>query len=158
MSLLGDAVQTLNEDIEIAAFLPGVNYVFLLIASGDGLNLFFWLTLAASIISAALFNHLRSLASNKDSGTEGTGEEVSDEWDDPRDDQLDNSLQITQRGASILLFLPWVVLLAVSMYFLLERFSKDWVLPEILFFVSVGFISLYLTDIILKYCVSDHTE
>lgn len=165
MSVLGDAVQTLNEDIEVVAFLPGINYVFLQIVSGDGLNLFFGLALTASVIGAALFNHLRSLASGgatiDEEQKENEGEEALEEWEDPRGDGINQSYdhgQISRKTTSALLLLPWSGLLLVSMYFLLERFSKNWILPEMLFFISIGFIALYLTDGVLKWLVYDYNE
>ena len=165
MSVLGDAVQTLNEDIEVAAFLPGVNYVYLHITSIGSSDKFFWLAFAASVVGAALFNHLRSLVSDEAPTGEGQeeneGEEASEEWEDPRDDVINQSnghRQISQQTTSALLLLPWGVLLLVSMYFLLERFSRNWVLPEMLFFISVGFIALYLTDPVLKRWVYDYGE
>lgn len=165
MSVLGDAVQTLNEDIEVAAFLPSVNYVFLHITSIGGSDMFFGLAFAASVVGAALFNHLRSLASDEaptDEKQEGNeGEEAFEEWEDPRDDEINQSnghRQISRRTTSVLLLLPWGVLLLASMYFLLERFSKNWVLPEMLFFISVGFIALYLTDAVLKRWVYGYDE
>lgn len=165
MSVLGDAVQTLNEDIEVAAFLPGVNYVFLHIASGDGSDLFFAFALTASVVGAALFNHLRSLASGEattdEEQEENEGEEAFEEWEDPRGDEINQSnshRRISRRTTSVLLLLPWGVLVLVSMYFLLERFSKNWVLPEMLFFISVGFIALYLTDAVLKRWVYGYDE
>ena len=163
MSLLGDAIQTLNEDVEVIAFLPGVNYVFLHIASGSGSDLFFGLALAASVVGAALFNHLRSLASgggtNSEEADTAEGENRPDEWEDPRAGvgyRSSNGKPISQRGASISLFLVWGGLLLVSMYYLLERFSKSWVLPEVLFFISIGFTALYATDAVLKRYVSGY--
>jgi len=165
MSVLGDAVQTLNEDIEVAAFLPGVNYVFLHIASGSGSDLFFGLALTASVVGAALFNHLRSLASDEATTDEeqeaNEEEEAPEEWEDPRGDEInqpDGHGQISRRTTSTLLLLPWSVLLLVSMYFLLERFSRNWILPEMLFFISIGFIALYLTDGVLKRLVYGYDE
>lgn len=162
MSFLGDAVQTLNEDIEVASFLPGINYVFLLISPSDRSELFFGLALVAAIVGAALFNHLRSLKSTEDTDIDNidTNEqnEESKEWKDPRDtdsSQSENN-QIGQKFASMLLFLPWGALLLLSMYFLFERFSKDWILPEVLFFISTGFLALYTTDIVLKRFVNDY--
>ncbi|ACV12239.1 hypothetical protein Huta_2072 [Halorhabdus utahensis DSM 12940] len=165
MSVLGDAVQALNEDIEIAAFLPGVNYVFLLIASEDGSNLFFGLALGASVVGATLFNHLRHLASDESTNTDDTEaderENASEEWEDPRDggnNQSGGDRQISQQSASMLLLLVWGALLLVSMHFLFERFSKNRVLPEVLFFISVGFIALYVTDIILNRYISSYNS
>jgi hypothetical protein len=162
MSILGDAVQTLNEDIEVTAFLPGVNYVFLHIASGGGSDFLFALALTASIVGAALFNHLRFLGSDEDTDdekTEGVEEGSSKEWDDPRNSDHSQSVsdrEIGQERASMLLLIMWGGLLLTSMYFLLERFSRSWVLPEILFFTSTGLIALYVTDAVLKEGVSDY--
>jgi len=159
MSFIGDAVRALNEDIEIAAFLPGVNYVFLHIASGNGSDLFFALALVASIVSAALFNYLRALSSSEEVDSADIEDEGSEEWRQPNGYDVGNSdrrRQLSQRNASMVLFLPWGMLLLISLYFLLERFPENWILPEALFFISVGFMSLYVTDGILKRYVSGY--
>lgn len=143
MSVLGDAVQALNEDIEIASFLPAANYVFILIASGDGSTLFFLLALASSVMGATLFNHLYFRASE--------GPEDQEELED--DDKFINGV-VSENWASAIIAIPWGVLLVISMYFLFERFPKNWILPEVLFFISAGFILLYLTHYPLNYLVN----
>jgi len=165
MSILGDAVQTINEDVEVAAFLPGANFVFLHISSKTGTDWLFAFTFASAVVGATLFNHLRALDAEDgyetgiDSGR--SEEDGSEEWSDPREadyEGLQEKLQRSQRSVSAVLFVSWGGLLIWSMYLLSKDFAESWILPEVLFFVSLAFLALYATRYVLEFFVEKDEE
>ena len=162
MSVLGDAVQTLNEDIEVAAFLPGANFVFLLISPGGDPTVFLALAILSAVVGAGFFNYLSYLSEQEGSHVEENKDEVggSDSTGAGTQpvDRQGGSGRIDLDVASLFLLVPWAILLVIGMYFLLERFERNWILPEILFFVSFGFICLYPTEYLLKRFVSGYRE
>jgi uncharacterized ion transporter superfamily protein YfcC len=154
--MLADGVQTLKEDIEVVAFLPGASYVFLLISPGGDKILLFILAILAAIVGSAFYNYLNHLKSDeKKEDASGMEEEKADNWNDPRETTNEADNEDTVAGV---LIASWGGLLLVSMYFLYGLFSKNWILPEILFFISVGVIALYFTEGVLRYILTDYGE
>lgn len=170
MSLIADGVQTLNEDIEVIAFLPGSSYIFLLIAPGGNSELFFGLALVAAVVGAGFYNYLGYL---KDEGREKreekreehkqnspseANEETTDSWEDPRSETSETDEENITAEDVIVIFLlvSWGVLLLISMYYLCQFFSKSWILPEVLFFVSFGVLAIYGTEGFLRLTIDDY--
>ena len=174
MSLIADGVQTLNEDIEVIAFLPGASYLFLLIAPEGDSELFFGLALLAAVVGAGFYNYLCYLKNEdgedreeeqdehkqeQDSPPE-EHEETTDDWKDPRRETAEADEEDTTAEDIIVLVLlgSWGLLLLSSMYFLHQFFSKSWVLPEVLFFISFGVIAIYVTEGVLRLAVGGYGE
>lgn len=130
MTPLQDAVAVLNDDVALFAFLPGTNYVFLLIQGGQTATFFVIASGVSAILGTVVYNYL-SADSNQE---ETDGQDLSG----------------LQRSILGFCGLTWLGLLIGSMWDLFHLFPKNWILPELLFFTSLSFISLFATDFILE--------
>lgn len=116
-----DATTLLNEDTGLFAFLPVVNYVFVIIQNLTDQLLI--LAILATLISALIYSVI----------TGGPG-----------------NLTEIQRWVLVIVAAGWLILLFISMTLLWGYFSKPWFMPEILFFASVSFLALLVTDGLLR--------
>lgn len=122
-----DATAALNEDTGLFAFLPVVNFVFLIIQQYSDALL--GITTLAALASAVIYNVIAA----------ETGE-----------------FSGIRLWVFRMLGMLWLLLLLGSMYLVMQYFTKSWIMPEILFFISVSFLCLLLTDIIFQWQLEDY--
>lgn len=122
-----DATAALNEDTALFAFLPTVNAIFITF-NQNAIEVIFATSLVA-FLSAAVYN----IVSGEPSGS-------------PR----------TVLWVFRILGLSWLLALVGSMALLLKYFNNSSIVPEILFFISLTFISLLLTDTVLNLFVGSY--
>lgn len=122
-----DVTTILNDDTGIFAFLPVANFTFLIIQSYA--NALFLASLTAALLSAIIYNII-------------AGEP--------------NITNFVPLWAARFATLLWTLLLLWSLVEISSYFSDDLIVPELLFFVSVSFLSLVATDILLGYFASGY--
>lgn len=121
-----DATAILNEDSALFAFLPVANLVFLTIKHNTRFLLL--VSIGVSALAALLYNVIRGKP----------------------------SLSSRSRVGFTLIGGLWIVALLYSMWGLRGIFGERTVLPEMLFFVSAGFLFLLLTDLVARATLAEY--
>jgi hypothetical protein len=119
MSYLRDALQIIDDDTPVFAFLPVANVSYLLILEYQ--TRVFAGGLLVTFLSAFLYLLIDQ---------------------DPEYDEHKNWVRF--------IFLIWLILYAESIRRLFVEFERNLVFPEILVFVSATFVSLIISDKLLK--------
>lgn len=121
-----DATAILNEDSALFAFLPVANLVVLTVEHDTCFLLV--VSIGVSALAALLYNVIRGKP----------------------------SLSSRSRVGFTLVGGLWIVALLYSMWGLIEMFGEQTVLPEVLFFVSTGFLFLLLTDLVARATLTEY--
>lgn len=136
MASARDAVAVLNDDVALFAFLPPVNYSFLLIQIESPQNCLIYIVGLSVLVGTIVYNYVS--ANSSQPGTQA------------------QKLGGAQRFGLAACGFIWLCLLLYSMWRLFHLFSKSWILPEVLFLVSLSFISLIITDLFLNILIDTY--
>ena len=144
MSTIIDAIRLLNRESAAFAFLPAINYLYIYweYPSSETTNLA--LTVGALFISAIGFNVLKHVdfESYLSSNTTNTSHES------PESDE-NEVLGLWSLVVLILITSMWILFLVYSLVPLWELFTEATIWAGILFGVSVLFICLVVSDLLL---------
>lgn len=140
MSALTDAIRILNDESAVFSFLPAVNYLYFFTNQENPATFIIFLTLSSLFLSSLLYNALTEINLIEDNSG---GERVSD----------------LRSGVSMLVIgVLWVVIFGDSVVKLYTLFGPDSIWPELLSAVSILFIFLLITDLILFLIVPAYSE
>lgn len=133
MSLLGDSLSLLGDETTALAFLPVVNWVYILVASRSP-SVVIWLQIGSTIVLATvLFNLLENLETNLD----------TEEGDTTRAEFYEAILLV---GVAIV----WAAMFLWSIRSLTGLFDSDGVISEVLVVVSAVVLLLISSHILFR--------
>lgn len=133
MSLLGDSLSLLGDETTALAFLPVVNWVYILVASRSP-SVVIWLQIGSTIVLATvLFNLLENLETNLD----------TEEGDTTRAEFYEAILLV---GVAIV----WAAMFLWSIWSLTGLFDSDGVISEVLVVVSAVVLLLISSHILFR--------
>jgi hypothetical protein len=143
MSVISEAIEILNKESGVFAFLPAVNQFYFNWQHQDpGLKTYL-ITLGALFISAAAFNIISQVDFSQYLSPRDRDTQLSD-WS--KSDE--SNLNLREIVIVIIVGLFWFVSLVVSLSNLWEISGMNAVIPDILFGVSVLFVCLVITDLL----------
>ncbi|MEZ3145712.1 hypothetical protein [Halobaculum sp. MBLA0143] len=140
MSLLGDSLSLLGDETTALAFLPVVNWVYILVASQSP-SVVIWVQIGSTVVLATvLFNLLENL---------DVDQESEEEADTTQAELYEGILLV---GAAIV----WAAMLLWSIWSLIGLFDSDEVISEVLVVVSAVVLLLISSHILFRSCLPSY--
>lgn len=144
MSVISDAVRLLNDESAAFSLLPATNYFYAYLKNPDPGFISNAIILAAIFLSAVWFNILSAVRFGSYASTDIEGED--DESSESNDGELIDGVSLaTILGAAAM----WILLFAGSLISLWRLFGESSILPELLAGISILFICLVGSDLLL---------
>lgn len=140
MSALTDAIRVLNDESAVFSFLPAINFLYYFTGLETPTDFEIFLTLSSLFLSALLFNAVTEISILEDGQDEDT------------ETDLLSSLAMLVIGGL------WTIVFLDSIAKLYTLFNTETIWPHLLSAVSIIFIFLLITDIMLYFLVPAYAE